>query len=287
MVQYMIMTSKYDEKFKRSMEDTKKDTFNFKGKWKESLKAEVHSFVLEGTNKDKKLMVEQLATIISDIVQSHVLTKFAKEYLKSKTDLTVKEKKEIENMFILNNYVSKEEGVSYISYYLLYTPILKALEEQKVLNIDGWIVFRTHQYKIILEDILEQTIYDYETQKDYLRFVSLLRESRKIQEALENTLHLVQTVDKKMQILNTDKQDITEEYIKIYCADLIKDKEVTREDLIMNIFITVSPEKVVIHNKKEYSNLQFVETLEMIFEGQIEYCEGCQKCSDKENFFTD
>lgn len=287
MVQYIITTTKYNEIFKQSMKDTQQNSFSLIDKWKESLKGEIHLFAFEVSSRDKKCMLEKLATMISDIIQSCVLTKFAKEYLKNKVGLTIKEKREIENMFILNNYVSKEDGVSYISYYLLYTPILKALEEQKLLNIDGWILFRTHQYKIILEDILEQTIYDYETQKDYLRFVNLLRESRRIQQALENTLHLIQTSDKKMKVLNTDKNDITEEYIKIYCEDLLKDEGVTNEDLIMNIFITVSPEKVVIHNKNHYSNLQFVETIEMIFEGQIEYCEGCTECLGREKLLTD
>ncbi|MEG0014613.1 MAG: sporulation protein YtxC [Cellulosilyticaceae bacterium] len=287
MVQYIITTTKYNKILKQSIEDTGQKSFNLSDQWKESLKGEMHLFVFEVASRDKKLILEKLATMISDIVQSCVLTKFAKEYLKNRVDLTMKEKREIENMFILNNYVAKEEGVSYISYYLLYTPILKALEEQKLLNIEGWIVFRTHQYKIILEDILEQTIYDYETQKDYLRFVNLLRESRRIQQALENTLHLIQTPDKKMRVFNTDKQDITEEYIKIYCEELLKDEGVTSEDLIMNIFITVSPEKVVIHNKKDYINLKFVETIEIIFEGQIEYCEGCAQCLSREKLLTD
>ncbi|MEG0325747.1 MAG: sporulation protein YtxC [Cellulosilyticaceae bacterium] len=287
MVQYIITTTKYNKILKQSIEDTGQKSFNLSDQWKESLKGEMYLFVFEVASRDKKLILEKLATMISDIVQSCVLTKFAKEYLKNRVDLTMKEKREIENMFILNNYVAKEEGVSYISYYLLYTPILKALEEQKLLNIEGWIVFRTHQYKIILEDILEQTIYDYETQKDYLRFVNLLRESRRIQQALENTLHLIQTPDKKMRVFNTDKQDITEEYIKIYCEELLKDEGVTSEDLIMNIFITVSPEKVVIHNKKDYINLKFVETIEIIFEGQIEYCEGCAQCLSREKLLTD
>lgn len=287
MVQYMITTTKYNENFKQSIEDTKQDSLNLSGKWKESLKGDIHFLLFEGTKREKKLLAEKLATVISNIVQAEVLTHFAREYLKRKIELTNKEKSEIENMFILNNYVAKEEGVSYISYYLLYTPILKVLEDQKLLNIDGWIVFRTSQYKIILEDILEQTIYDYETQKDYLRFVNLLRESRKTQQALEDTLHLIQDKDKKMRVLNTEQEDITERYIRIYCEDLVRDETVTREDLIMNIFIMVSPEKVVIHNKKDYTNLQFVETIEMIFEGQIEYREGYPSCLDRENLLTD
>ncbi|MGL6174334.1 MAG: sporulation protein YtxC [Cellulosilyticaceae bacterium] len=287
MVQYMIATTKYTDIFREYLKDTHQYPFDLSKHWKERCEGKVHTFEFEGTKKDKSLMLERIATIISNIVQSSVLTKFAKESLKTRIDLTAKEKKEVESLFVINNYVAKEEGVSYISYYLLYTPILKVLEEQKVLNIDGWILFRTHQYKIILEDILEQTIYDYQTQKDYLRFINLLRESRKVQESLESTLHLIQEVNKKMKILNTNKKDITEEYIALYCTELMGETEVTEEDLIMNVFITVCPKKVVIHNRKEYPNQQFIETLEMIFEGEIEYCEGCDMCLDKENTTSD
>lgn len=283
MVQYIIVTNKYTDIFREYLKDTHQYPFDLSKHWKETYEENIHTFQLEGTKKDKSLILERVATIISNIVQSSVLTKFAKESLKTRINLTTKEKREIESLFIINNYVAKEEGVSYISYYLLYTPILKALEEHKVLNIDGWILFRTHQYKIILEDILEQTIYDYQTQKDYLRFINLLRESKKIQECLESTLHLVRQVNKKMRILNTNKKDITDEYIAQYCTELMEEPEVTEEDLMMNIFITVCPKKLVIHNKKEYPNQQFIETLEMIFEGEIEYCEGCDVCLDKEN----
>lgn len=283
MVQYMISTNKYYEVFKHQLADTKKYTFELTNKWTVNSKGEIYSFCFEVEKSDKILMLETLATIISNIVQSQMLIKIAKEYLKERTDLTIKEKREIENMFILNNYVAKEEGVSYISYYLLYTPILKALEEQKILNIDGWLLFRTHQYKTILEDILEQTVFDYQTQKDYIKFVNLLRESRKLQESLESTLHLISDKNHKMKVFNSNKEESTKEYIKKYCTDLIKDTEVTYEDIIMNIFITVCPEKVIIHNKKEYNNLQFIETLEMIFEGQMEYCEGCSLCTEIEN----
>lgn len=287
MVQYMILTTHYSEILKKSIQEAEKYSFDLKDKWQETLTGEIYRFKFECDSKDEEALLETLATIVSNIIQSNILTSFAKQCLKQKENLTCKEKKEIEELFVLNNYVAKEDGVSYISYHLLYTPVLKSLNRYKHINIDGWGIFRTHQYKVILEDLLEQTIYDYQTQKDYLRVISLLRETRKAQEALEATLHLIPEVNKKMKILNTNKEDITKEYIERYSSDLIKEPDVTYEDLIMNIFMTVCPNKVVIHNKTRYNNTHFIETLEMVFEGQIEYCDGCENCLYQENLSSE
>ena len=63
--------------------------------------------------------------------------------------------------------------------------------------------FRTQKYKVILEDVIEQTIYDYEMQKDYIQFINFLLDTKSMQEAKEEVMHLIPK--EEGDILNTCK----------------------------------------------------------------------------------
>lgn len=236
------------------------------------------SFQFNYSKKEKEGILQKIANIASDIVQEGVLKKVAKKYLEKQKDLTKKDRIAIQELFISNNYMAKEEGVSYISYYVVYLPILKELEKHEQLHIEGWIDFRTQKYQRILEDLLEQMITEYKMEKEYLECISLLIQSRSYQEALENTLHLVPRGRGQMGILNSKKEEVTKAYIEKYCSELMEDEPLQIEDLFMHIFITVAPRNIVIHKKESYSNRQFINTLELIFDEHTQYCDGCEGC---------
>lgn len=237
------------------------------------------SFQFNYQKREKEAILQKVANIASDIVQEGVIKKVTKKYLDAQSDLTKKDKLTIEELFINNNYIAKEDGVSYISYYVVYVPILKELEKYEQLHLEGWIDFRTKKYQRILEDLLEEMVCDYKTEKEYLECISLLIQSRSYQQAIESTLHLVPSTYGQMSILNSKKEEVTKAYIQKYCKELLEDEPVQIEDLLMNIFLTVAPQNIVIHNKESYANKQFVSTLELIFEGHTTYCEGCAYCN--------
>lgn len=278
MIEYDIVTQKYADNIDLKLVCLDKQRKLESGGIEKLERADHYCYRWKGNKKEQQDALEYMANIISDIVQEKVIAKFAKDYLCKHPELEQEERLALRELFILNNYIAKEDGVSYISYYVVYIPILKELEKEHKINIDGWIEFRTQKYKVILKDVLEQTIYDYKTQKEYLECISVLLESRRLQEMVEEILHLVPGTNGKMQILNSDRKEMTAEYIQKYCQDLIGEGDVTEEDLLMNIFISVSPRTIYIHQKKKFDKPQFIETLEVIFEGQIKYCVGCKDC---------
>jgi len=76
-------------------------------------------------------------------------------------------------------------------------------------------------------------------------------------------------------------QEVTQSYMEQYCKELLTDETLNKEDLIMNILITVCPRRIIIHQKEKAKHPEFIKTLEGIFGTNIKYCKGCKYCLDR------
>lgn len=221
---------------------------------------------------------ESLAHVMSDIVQKAAILKVCRQYLKKREDLPILEKRDITDAFLRNNYLSRQEGFSYITYYLLYLPIYEEIKEKQTLNVEGWLQFRLEKYKILIKDILEQFIEDYMTKKEVVTFIKLMREASLLAVPLEEEIHIRYQDEGKVQIYNKALKNVTGYYIKKYCKELLLDSTLTREDLLLHVLITICPKKIIVHKKENMRTKQFMNTLEIVFEQSISYCEGCDFC---------
>lgn len=234
------------------------------------------------SNEDKKKSDESLAHVMSDMIQEQAILKVCRHYLKNREDLSVLERREITDAFMRNNYLSRQEGFSYITYYLLYLPIYKEIKEKQTLNIEGWLLFRVDKYKILLKDILEQFIEDYMAKKEVVSFIKLMREASLLAVPLEEILHVIYKPEGKIHIYDKKLKNVTSHYIKKYCKELLLDSTLKREDLLLHVLITICPKKIVIHKAENMKTKQFMNTLEIVFEENITYCTGCELCKKDE-----
>lgn len=233
-------------------------------------------------NGEKETCDEGIAHVLSDMLQKQMIQKVCEQFLKRREDLTLEERKEIANAFMTNNYLSRQEGVSYVTYYLVYLPIYKEVKEKGGLNMEGWLRFRLGKYKILLTDVLEQFVEDYVAKKDVVNFIRIMREVNLLAVPLEEIVHIVCGKEGKVQIFDKNGVNVTGHYIKKYCKDLLLDSTLTREDLLLHVLITISPKKIILHKSKNMKSRQFINTLEIIFEDSITYCEGCEFCNKQE-----
>jgi len=277
MIQYRIWTENYAELFQIKLDRLLESPDSICGSWQCDSLDTIKCFRCAANKKEKDEVLKNIANLVGDVIQEGVLKKFARSYLKSYKGLNREEKKEVEKLFIHNNYIAKEEGVSYIAYYVIYTPLIKELERYKEVNIDGWMAFRTQKYKVILEDVIEQTIYDYEMQKDYIQFINFLLDTKSMQEAKEEVMHLIPKEEGDILLLDEYMQDRTKAYMQQYCNEL-EDEKMQIEDKVLHILICVSPKKVIIHKDIKGLNPHFLDTLKALFKEQLSYCDGCENC---------
>lgn len=231
---------------------------------------------------DPEQSEECLAHVLSDIIQKQAILKVCNRYLKQREDLSLTERKEVSDAFLKNNYLSRQEGFSYITYYLIYLPIYKEIKEKRTLNVEGWLQFRIGKYKILLSDVLEQFIEDYMTKKEVVNFIRLMRDASSLAVPLEDEMHIVYKSEGKINLYNKQFKNVTGHYIKKYCKELLLDSTLTREDLLLHVLITICPKKIFIHKMENMKTKQFMNTLEIIFEENIIYCQGCRFCEKNE-----
>ncbi len=243
--------------------------------------SEVGAVIKFSLDSYSELNEEQIAHIITDIVQKYIIYRVCDAYLIENKEINKLDKKNIKEAFINKQYLSRQECFSAYTYYLIYIPILNEIKAQKKLNIDGWIRFRTKKYSILIKDLLEQFIMDYSMKKEVLTFIKLMREISSLTAPNHDEVHLVYDENNNIQIYNKFMQDMTKIYIKEYCNDFLMDSTLTREDYLLHILISISPVTITVHaNKKIHCGIPFFKTLEIIFEENVIYCEGCHYCKD-------
>lgn len=231
---------------------------------------------------DRENCEENMAHIVSDLVQEQAILKVCEGFLRQQEGLSGVEKKEIGEAFLNNNYLSRQEGFSYVTYYLIYLPILKELQHSQGFNIDGWVGFRVSKYKRLLKDLLEQFTQDYLAKKEVATFIHLLREASFMAVPLEEEMHIVYSKQGKAMLYDKAGRNVTGHYIKKYCKDLVLEGNFTREDVLLHILMTLSPRQIYIHHKQWIQDWQLPNTLEMIFDESIIYCTFCQFCESIE-----
>ncbi|OOB80367.1 MAG: hypothetical protein BEN19_05310 [Epulopiscium sp. Nuni2H_MBin003] len=226
----------------------------------------------------KKAAVDKLSTAIFEVIQQQILEDFANKYLQKRRDLSKEVRQDIYEAFTKSNYLLVDEGISCVSYYLLYVPILEYLLKNDYIDLDGWINFRTLKYCIILEDIIVQTIYDYEMHSEYIKYMEFLKHITDSKNSLEETLNIYCSSTGSLEIYDNKQKNVTTKYIEKYCQE-IDFADMTPEDLIVTILIGVCPEETIIHNHAKYDNENFLQTLGQIF--NITLCTGCDICDIK------
>ncbi len=266
MLTYSASTRRYFDELKLKL--TRLSEGVLKGKWVYDSYMNNHQISYTPLENEVDLASEIIATAVSDIIQKEAIQLFILRYFRKRTEFTTQVKKEIGDIFFKSNYIMKEEGASCISYYLIYVPILEFLEKTHAINLDGWIDFRMQKYSIILEDVMEQVIYDYETQEDYTKFLDFLKDIRHKQPSLEEEVHLYCEANGKIEIANKQLNKTTINYVDEYC-DEIDYMDITSEDFMMHILIRVCPERIIIHKKSDYYNENFIVTIQEIFEEQV------------------
>lgn len=227
---------------------------------------------------EKEKCDESMAHVICDVIQKQAIIKECREYLRIKEKLSVLEQREVSDAFLRNNYLSRQEGFSYMTYYLLYVPIFKEIREQQGFHIEGWLNFRIQKYRALIRDTLQQFTADYLAKKEVVSFIKLMRDVSLLAVPLEEQMHILCTKEGKLELYNSEYKRVTGHYIKKYCRELLLDSTLLREDLLLHVLITISPKEIIIHHKENLKSKQFLNTLEIIFEQGISLCKGCAFC---------
>ncbi|MCB2312547.1 putative sporulation protein YtxC [Clostridium tagluense] len=160
--------------------------------------------------------------------------------------------------------------------------ITKCIEENKEINISGFLTFRTKALKTDLECMVDKVVEEYMVEKEYNEFIKLLKYFVDIQESKVAEINIL--IEKNGEYYLRDEQgnDLAGDMLMELPKVKFDSKENT-EELIISTMITSAPKKIIIHCVHNCKNKELLQTISKVFVDKVYYCEECAACEKIKN----
>jgi putative sporulation protein YtxC len=156
----------------------------------------------------------------------------------------------------------------------------EVLERSSTINLNGFINFRLKFIKLYAVQVVERCIDSYLMKKEYLDFISIIKLISDKDEK-ENELVNIMYNNNKLQVYDKNMQKLTFITNAEFSTEL-GEKTVLYDEIIINILLSVSPRKIIIHetkiDKKNKEAINTIDVIKKIFENKVEICKGCKYC---------
>ena len=171
---------------------------------------------------------------------------------------------------ILKEYQTISSNENFNS--LILIPIINYIKNNKIIYLEGFVNFRLANYNNDIQKRLEQAINQYIVNKEYYKFVDLLKnyvQSKPPDNIIVNLVY----INSEGFLLDESKSFID---LKVFTSPYLSDVSFSNNDYVLNTLIGILPKQIIIHliSKED----QFINTLNMIFSDRIKTCNGCSLC---------
>ena len=242
------------------------------------------NIIIHYTGLDNELFYTKLATILSylvidyyetDIIKKMLLSNYFyfdnSEFYKILTFCT-------ENLCDINEFSFTNRQL------LLFDSFYEYICEHHSIVLSGFINFRLTKYRKLLQDLIDFSVHEHLIEKEYIEFVSLLKMYINSQSPSSQIVHVIFLnhdtflLDKNLKLINIDKHALSAKYLS--------DVSFSTNDYILNTLLNILPQKIYLHIISTINNLDFLNTLQLIFENRIELCHDCNICTLYKNIKT-
>lgn len=155
--------------------------------------------------------------------------------------------------------------------------IVKCIEENNEININGFLTFRMKELREDLESIIDKVVEKYMVEKEYSEFIKLLKYFVEIQESKIDEINIIIDKNSNYEIRDKNGNDIMEDFL----SDLSESKlsgSTNIDDIIISGLITNSPQLIKIHCSENCSNKEMLDTIENVFTDRVSFCKECTMC---------
>ena len=183
---------------------------------------------------------------------------------------------------LLDKDIPKDELFIYCSNKInnILLKIQSCIEENREININGFITFRMRELREDIEEIIDKVVEKYMVEKEYKEFIRLLKYFVDIQESKIEEINLVIKKNGSYSIYDGYGTDIFESLWE-ELSDCKLGIDANMEDILISGLITNAPKKIMIHKKENCKNKEFIDTIISVFGERVVFCVGCELCSEK------
>ncbi len=144
------------------------------------------------------------------------------------------------------------------------------------LVIEGLINFCMPDYLSELRFAVDLACEELRNEKEYNDFVKLLRYFVDTQPSRIQEVNLQMDRNGLFCLWDGHGINIEESFLNQYASDVFLD-EISLDDLLVSILITISPKRIVLHNSAQ-QNSEPVMMIRKVFGERIRDCQGCERC---------
>ena len=236
------------------------------------------NIIIHYSGIDKELFYSKLATILSYLVIDNFEDDIIKNIMVA--NYFYFDSSEISKILDLcyENICDNTDDFSFQNRQLsLFDAFYEYISTHHSIVLSGFINFRLYEYRKILEDLVDFSVNQFIIEREYLEFISLLKLYITSQPSSNTTIHIVCLdfdtflLDENMESINIDKKALNAKYLS--------DVSFSHNDYVLNTLLNLLPKKIFLHVVSSNTNLDFIHTLQLIFEDRIEICTDCNICN--------
>lgn len=153
------------------------------------------------------------------------------------------------------------------------------LDNNKELNIEGFVRFRLKNIMTELNVMVDKVVEDYVLEREYSEFIKLLKYFVDIQESKYEIINIFVDKNGNYRVTSENDEDISAEFFDDFGLDVASNMTQT-EDILISALITCSPLKIIIHGLENIRCKESLDTLINIFGEKMILCSGCDKCKE-------
>lgn len=254
----------------------------------ESLEGKTHviKVMCDDSNYNEKIC-STINLYISNILYEIVISKYKEkelfEYL-TDTFFFLKQDEIIEVEEDIMKVLNSESGINdenFIFYSnktnAIIEKIKECIEENKEININGFITFRMRELRVDIESIIDKVVEKYMVEKEYKEFIRLLKYFVDIQDCKVEDVNIMALSSGGYTVTDGYGEDIFSTFLN-ELSDCKLGIDANIEDIIISGLITNAPKHIIIHGKEQCTNKEFLDTIVNVFGDRVAYCRGCELC---------
>lgn len=146
------------------------------------------------------------------------------------------------------------------------------------LIVEGFINFCIKEYNREIKFAVELAREELRSEKEYNDFVNLLRYFVDTQVPKLFEVNLMMDSSGVFCIWDGDGIEIEENYLNYYLDDILLN-DISLDDVLISILITIAPRRIILHNIKDMPASDSVEMIKKVFKEKIGVCDGCERCN--------
>lgn len=173
-----------------------------------------------------------------------------------------------ESLNLLMNYGRKNKISHRIFDYLF--------SHQKIV-LEGFINFCMQDFLTDVRFAVDLACEELRNEKEYNEFVKLLRYFVDTQPPMMIEVNIMTSEDNGFILWDGNGIRIEEKQIKYYMEDLARG-EISLDDVLVSILITVAPRRIILHKTDKQEDSESVQMIKKVFDSRIIVCEGCERC---------